>query len=114
MSYPFGGWQARDIVIVDFNPQAGHEQTGKRPALVMSPGKFNQATGFAWLCPITSKEKGYPFEVKVTGSRKTAGVILTDQLKSLDWSARNLHKVDAVNATCLREVRGLIATILTL
>lgn len=102
-----------DIVILDFNPQAGHEQTGKRPAVVMSPRTFNQITGFAWLCPITSQEKGYPFEVKVTGSKKTRGVILTDQLKSLDWSARNLHKVDSVSAACLEETKTLIATILS-
>lgn len=59
-----------DIVMVDFNPQAGHEQAGKRPALVLSPKKFNIATGFAWVCPITSKVKGYPFEVKTPGAKK--------------------------------------------
>ena len=52
-----------DVVIVDFNPQAGHEQAGKRPALVLSPKNFNKITGFAWLCPITNQAKGYPFEV---------------------------------------------------
>ncbi len=103
-----------DIVILDFNPQAGHEQTGKRPALVLSPRRFNQTTGFAWLCPITSQEKGYPFEVKVMGSKKTRGVILTDQLKSLDWSARSLHKVDSVSTACLDETKTLIATILSI
>ena len=101
-----------DIVIVDFNPQAGHEQAGKRPALVLSPKKFNRLTGFAWLCPVTSRVKNYPFEVEVTGTRKTNGVILTDQLKSLDWSARNLHKVDSVNSACLREVKRLVSVIL--
>lgn len=101
-----------DIVIVDFDPQAGHEQAGKRPALVLSPVKFNNVTGFAWLCPVTNQEKGYPFEVKVQGTKKTKGVILTDQLKSLDWSARNLHKVDKVNAECLTEVKSLVSTIL--
>lgn len=100
-----------DIVIIDFDPQAGHEQAGKRPALVLSPARFNKVTGFAWLCPVTNQEKGYPFEVKVQGT-KTTGVILTDQLKSLDWSARNLHKVDNVNAECLAEVKSLVATIL--
>ena len=88
-----------DVVIVDFNPQAGHEQAGKRPALVLSPKNFNKVTGFAWLCPITNQAKGYPFEVMIEGSNKTTGVILTDQMKSLDWSARNLHKVDIVVLT---------------
>ena len=103
-----------DIVIVDFNPRAGHEQAGKRPALVLSPRKFNQTTGFAWLCPVTNQKKGYPFEVKVTGSKKTSGVILTDQLKSIDWSARKIHKVDAVNAACVKEVKSLISIILSI
>lgn len=102
-----------DIVIVDFNPQAGHEQAGKRPALVLSPKQFNRSTGFAWLCPVTSQAKGYPFEVEIAGSRKTGGVILADQMKSLDWAARNLHKVDAVSAACVKEVKTLIATILS-
>ncbi len=103
-----------DIVIVDFNPQSGHEQAGKRPALVLSSRKFNEITGFAWLCPLTQQTKGYPFEVCVAGSKKTRGVILADQLKSLDWSARNLHKVDAVNLTCITEVKRLVASILDL
>lgn len=103
-----------DIVIVDFNPQAGHEQAGKRPALVLSPKKFNSVTSFAWLCPVTNQSKGYPFEVKVEGSKKTSGVILTDQLKSLDWSARNLHKVDHVNLSCLNNVKSIISTILNI
>lgn len=103
-----------DIVIVDFNPQAGHEQAGKRPALVLSPQQFNKITGFAWLCPITNQVKGYPFEVKVEGNSKTIGVILTDQMKSLDWSARNLHKVGTVNSECLSNVKSIIATILSI
>lgn len=103
-----------DIVIVDFNPQAGHEQAGKRPALVVSPESFNKVTGFAWLCPITNQVKNYPFEVKIKGSKKTTGVILTDQMKSLDWSARKLHKVDAVDSDCLSDVKSIVATILSL
>jgi mRNA interferase MazF len=103
-----------DVVIVDFNPQAGHEQAGKRPALVLSPKNFNKTTGFAWLCPITNQAKGYPFEVVVEGSKKTTGVILTDQMKSLDWSARNLHKVDTVSPVCLSNVKSIVATILSI
>lgn len=103
---------AGDIVIIDFDPQAGHEQAGKRPALVLSPKQFNKITGFVWLCPITSQVKGYPFEVVVTGSEKTQGVILTDQLKSLNAQARRLHKVDQVSTDCLANVKVLVATIL--
>jgi mRNA interferase MazF len=103
-----------DIVIVDFNPQTGHEQAGTRPALVLSPKNFNRITGFAWLCPITNQAKDYPFEVKVEGSKKTTGVILTDQMKSLDWSARNLHKVDTVNSNCLSNVKSIISTIVSI
>ncbi|MDR7121354.1 endoribonuclease MazF [Rheinheimera soli] len=105
---------AGDIVIIDFDPQAGHEQAGKRPALVLSPKQFNKITGFVWLCPITSQVKGYPFEVAVAGSQKTKGVILTDQLKSLDAQARRLQKVDQVNADCLANAKVLIATILSI
>lgn len=101
-----------DIVIIDFNPQAGHEQAGKRPALVLSSKRFNQTTGFAWVCPITNQAKNYPFGVKVMGSSKASGVILADQLKSLDWVARNLHTVDKVNANCIQAVKELVATIL--
>lgn len=105
---------AGDIVIIDFDPQAGDEQAGKRPALVLSPKQFNKITGFVWLCPITSQVKGYPFEVVVTGSEKTQGVILTDQLKSLDAQARRMHKVDQVSTDCLANVKVLIATILSI
>lgn len=103
---------AGDVVIVDFNPQAGHEQAGKRPALVLSPHNFNGVTGFAWVCPITSQVKGYPFEVAVEGANKTQGVILTDQLKSLDRVARRLHVVDRVSDDCLAKVKTLVSTIL--
>ncbi len=103
-----------DVVIVNFNPQTGHEQAGKRPALVLSSKNFNKITGFAWLCPITNQAKNYPFEVAVAGCKEITGVILTDQMKSLDWSARNLYKVDAVNADCLINVKSLVTTILAI
>ena len=76
-----------DIVWLDFTPQAGYEQQGKRPAVVISPQAYNKKTRLALFCPITSKEKGYPFEVKIeTG--KINGVVLSDQIKSLDWQQR--------------------------
>ena len=76
-----------DVVWFEFNPQAGHEQAEKRPALVLSRQEYNQKTGLAVFCPITSKAKGYPFGVEVSGS-KVSGVVLADHVKNLDWKAR--------------------------
>ena len=73
---------------LDFDPQAGHEQSGRRPALVVSPGAYNRATGLALCCPITSHAKAYPFEVALPEGLQVQGVVLSDQLKSLDWRAR--------------------------
>lgn len=78
-----------DIVWVTFNPQAGHEQAGHRPALVLSPKAYNGKVGLAIFCPITSQVKGYPFEVVVPEGLEIKGVVLSDQVKSLDWKARN-------------------------
>lgn len=97
MNYPKRG----DIILLDFDPQAGHEQAGKRPALVISEQAFNEATGFAVVCPVTNQVKGYPFEVVVSGTRKTAGVVLSDQLKSLDIRARGFKVVDSVGEETL-------------
>ena len=77
-----------DIVRIMFNPQAGHEQAGHRPALVLSPKAYNGKVGLAILCPITSQVKGYPFEVLIPEGMKVKGAILSDQVKSLDWKAR--------------------------
>jgi mRNA interferase MazF len=80
-----------DLVYAHFNPQAGHEQAGHRPGIVLSPQAFNAATGFAVICPITNQAKGYPFEVALPSGLAISGVILTDQVKSLDWRARNFQ-----------------------
>jgi len=74
-----------DIVWIMFNPQAGHEQAGRRPALVLSPAAYNAKVGLALFCPITSQIKGYPFEVLLPADLPVAGVILADQVKNLDW-----------------------------
>ena len=81
--------QKGDIVWVNFNPQKGHEQKGKRPAIVISPYEYNKLTSLAIVCPITSKIKNYPFEVKINGIIQ--GVILADQIKSLDYKSRNFQ-----------------------
>jgi len=77
-----------DIVWIMFNPQAGHEQAGHRPALVLSPKAYNGKVGLAILCPITSQVKGYPFEVLIPEGLEVKGAILSDHVKSLDWKAR--------------------------
>lgn len=77
-----------DIFWIDFNPQAGREQAGRRPALILSPKAYNARAGLALACPITSQAKGYPFEVPLGESGKIRGVVLADHLKSLDWRSR--------------------------
>jgi mRNA interferase MazF len=80
--------QRGDVVWVTMGPRTGHEQSGRRPALVLSPGAYNAKAGLAILCPVASRVKGYPFEVAVPDGLPVAGVILADQVKSLDWRAR--------------------------
>lgn len=82
-----------DIVWLTFTPQAGHEQAGRRPALVLSPRAYNGKVGLAIFCPITSQIKGYPFEVAIPQGLTVNGVVLSDQVKSLDWKARNAEFV---------------------
>ncbi|MCP4106875.1 MAG: endoribonuclease MazF [Desulfobacteraceae bacterium] len=78
-----------DIIWINLNPAAGHEQAGKRPALVLSPVAYNGKVGLALLCPITSRVKGYPFEVVIPDRYSISGVVLSDQVKNLDWRIRN-------------------------
>ena len=77
-----------DLVWVDFDPQAGHEQAGLRPALVLTPSSYNRASGLAILCPVTSRAKGYPFECGLPDELAVQGVVLSDHARSLDWRAR--------------------------
>lgn len=77
-----------NIVWIDFDPQSGHEQAGRRPALVVSPAAYNEKIGLALLCPITSQLKGYPFEVAIPKGLGVSGVILADQIKNFDWKSR--------------------------
>lgn len=78
-----------DVIWLMFDPQAGHEQSGRRPALVISPEAYNAKTRLCLVCPITSRVKGYPFEVAIPEGLSVAGVVLADQVKSLDWHARS-------------------------
>ena len=101
-----------DIVWLEFNPQAGHEQSGRRPALVVSPKAYNQKVGLALFCPITSQVKGYPFEVILQDEASITGVILSDQIKSLDWRVRNAERIASVPKDVFEEVLAKIFSIL--
>jgi len=93
-----------DIVWLDFNPQLGHEQSGKRPALVISPVDYNKKVGLALFYPITSHVKGYPFEVRIVSS-KIDGVVLADQIKSLDWRARKIVFIEKASKEVLESAK---------
>lgn len=93
-----------DVVWITFNPQAGHEQAGRRPAVVLSPKTYNGKVGLALLCPITSQVKGYPFEVAIPDGLPVNGVILSDQVKSLDWKARNAEKACSLPEESIKKV----------
>jgi mRNA interferase MazF len=82
-----------DVIRLDFNPQTGHEQAGRRPALVLSPTAYNRTVGLAVVCPITNEQKGYPWEVAIPDNPMVSGVILADQVKSVDWRQRKAEFV---------------------
>lgn len=103
--------EAGDIVWASFAPQAGHEQAGRRPGLVLSPAKYNGPAGFALTCPITSRVKSYPFEIPVSGKR-VEGVVLADQLRSLDWQARQFSFIEQADEEVLQKVRTTLAKLL--
>jgi mRNA interferase MazF len=101
-----------DIVWLTFNPQAGSEQAGRRPALVLSPGRYNGKVGLALFCPITSHRKGYPFEVVLPRDLAVTGVILADQVKSLDWRSRNAQFACTTSKEVLTDVLQKVAALL--
>ncbi len=100
---------AGDVVWLQFNPQAGHEQAGHRPAVVLSPATYNVKTGLMLCCPMTTQVKGYPFEVAIDGD---SGVALADQVKSLDWRVRRARKKGQVSEQILAGIRKLAITLL--
>lgn len=100
------------MVRLTFNPQAGHEQAGRRPAVVLSPLAYNAKVGLAILCPITSHIKGYPFEVIIPNGLPVNGVILADQVKSLDWRAREAEFICALPAATVGEILQKIDVLL--
>jgi mRNA interferase MazF len=102
---------AGDIVWLQFDPQSGHEQAGRRPALVLSPKSYNSKTNLMVCCPMTTKGKGYRFEVEVQIDGET-GFVLSDQVKSLDWVARRASKRSTVSTETMRQVRGRVKALL--
>ena len=101
-----------DVVWLTFTPQAGHQQAGRRPALVLSPRSYNGKVGLALVCPVTSQVKGYPFEVALPTGLPVQGVVLADQVKSLDWKARQAEFAARLPADPLAAVLAKLATLL--
>ncbi|MGH6905444.1 MAG: endoribonuclease MazF [Geminicoccaceae bacterium] len=100
-----------DVVWLSFSPQAGREQAGRRPALVLTPAQFNRRVGLALVCPVTSRIKGYPFEVALQGV-DVSGVVLVDQLRSLDWRARRAEPAGKAPASVMTEVLAKLRPLL--
>ncbi|HSQ24464.1 MAG TPA: endoribonuclease MazF [Pyrinomonadaceae bacterium] len=101
-----------DAVWLNFNPQTGHEQMGRRPALVLSPAAYNRKVGLAVFCPITTQIKGYPFEVLIPHGLKVSGAVLSDQVKSLDWKARDTKFIVRVPKVVTDEVLKKLRTLI--
>jgi len=102
-----------DVVWLDFTPQAGHEQAGRRPALVLSPAAYNIKTGLMLCCPVTSRVKGYPFEVPITPlTGSVTGVALADQVRCLDWRSRNASQLASVTSQCVLDVSAKVKRLL--
>ena len=100
-----------DLIWLDFSPQAGHEQKGKRPAIVISSREYNKKTHLSLCCPVTSNRKGYPFEVVLNG-QKIKGVILTDHIKNLDWKTRKAKFIEKAKSKtvseCVEKITALV------
>jgi mRNA interferase MazF len=101
-----------DLVWLDFDPQAGHEQAGRRPALILSPDAYNRKVGLVLLCPITTQVKGYPFEVALPPELGIHGVVLADQVKSLDWRVRKAEVCGHVPNETVQEVLAKLQALL--
>jgi mRNA interferase MazF len=102
-----------DVVWISLNPQAGREEAGRRPAVVVSPQSYNGKVGLAILCPVTGQVKGYPFEVLIPTGLVVTGAILSDQVKSLDWRARKAELICTLPSETISEVLEKLATLLT-
>jgi len=101
-----------DVIWISFDPQAGHEQAGRRPAVVISPAAYNHKVGLAILCPITNQIKGYPFEVVIPQGLKVTGAVLSDQVKNLDWKARKAELLCKLPESVVNEALKKLHTLL--
>jgi mRNA interferase MazF len=104
--------QRGDVVWIDLNPQAGHEQAGRRPAVVLSPVAYNRKVGLALFCPVTSQIKGYPFEVLIPAGLAVKGAVLADQVKSLDWKVRKAELISEMPGAVINAVLAKVRTLL--
>ena len=105
--------QRGDAVWLDFDPQRGREPAKRRPAFVISPKSYNQKVGLFLICPVTSKKKGYPFEVEIPNGFSVSGVILSDQIKSMDWKARNTAFICSLPRSVIQQVLEKAKTLLS-
>jgi mRNA interferase MazF len=101
-----------DVVWISLSPQAGHEQAGRRPALVLSPVAYNAKVGLALICPITGQVKGYPFEVLVPAGLPVRGAVLADQVKSVDWQARGAELIGRLPIAFVNKVLARVKSLL--
>lgn len=93
-----------DIILISLDPTLGHERAGTRPAVVLSPEFYNKASGLCLICPVTTRIKGYPFEVPLVGTKKTNGVALSDQVRSIDWKVRKIKIVEHLPPSSLAPI----------
>jgi mRNA interferase MazF len=107
-----GAKRRGDLVWLDFIPEAGHEQSGRRPAIILSPEPYNSKTGLAIACPITNQWKGYPFEVALPSDQPVTGLVLSDHVRSIDWRARRTERVGQADDSVINEVLGKLAALL--
>ena len=105
--------QLGDLILLKFEPQSGHEQAGRRPALVVSPSSCNSKVGLAWVCPITSKVKEYPFEVSLPDDAPVKGVVLADQLRSLNWRSRKAEVISNAPIVVVERVLQVVGALLS-
>ena len=105
--------QRGDIVWITLNPQAGHEQAGRRPAIVLSLEAYNAKVGLALFCPVTGQVKGYPWEVRIPDGLEVSGVVLADRVKSLDWRSRRVEFLDALPGRVMDEILEKLSVLLT-
>jgi mRNA interferase MazF len=102
-----------DVVWISLDPQVGHEQAGRRPALILSPSAYNRKVGLALICPITNRVKGYPFEVMIPGGLAVTGVVLADQVKNIDWRFRRAEIIGRVPGETLDKVLAKLKKLLS-